>query len=360
MFRREKALCCSVLHRGARRAVAVNCGVLKWIAAWCSALQFIAVRCSALQCVAVCCSALSVLQFFAFCCIRTLICIKSSCGNARKYAAARCSMLQHVVAYFSIAYCSVLQCVAVCCSVLQCVAVCCSMLQYVALCHGRTHICMRAACGNATKRVAARCNEMLHVAACCSAVQCVAVCCCSVLQCVAVCCSMLQCVAVCCSVLQCVAVYCNKIHIYMTASCRDAIKCTARCSKLQHAAACCSMLQRVVACCSVLQRVAARCRLSQTHICMRAACGNATNVSSYSVSCSRIRLALTSESDSFKSMASIKCTASSSSFCCATFHIPFFLFQRTSAKTTQMNGSYCKESFKSLSSRTFTATSSSS
>jgi len=68
------------------------------------------------------------------------------------------------------AYCSVLQCVAVCCSVLQCVAVCCSVLQCVA-----NHLF--------GQRTAQR---RLYILVCCSVMQCVAVCC-SVLQCVAVC-----------------------------------------------------------------------------------------------------------------------------------------------------------------------------
>ena len=89
-------------------------------------LQRVAVCCSVLQCVAVCCN---MLQRVAACCnaLHGLQCV------ATGYGLLQCGLSPapktEPYHYTQIpAYCSVLQCVAVCCIVLQCVAVCCSVL----------------------------------------------------------------------------------------------------------------------------------------------------------------------------------------------------------------------------------------
>jgi len=114
-------------------------------------LQGVAACCSVLQCVCV-------LWFVALCCV-----------SYNVYPSAYCCLR---VLRIGPAYCSVLQCVAVCCSVLRCVAVCCSMLQCVA-------------------------EYVDAFVSFASALQ----------QCVAVCCSVLQHVVVRCNVLQCAMQY---------------------------------------------------------------------------------------------------------------------------------------------------------
>jgi len=94
---------------------------------------------------------------------------------------------------------------------LQCVAVWCS---WVAVCRSK-----------ASQARCVRMSVLLQrVAAYCSVLQCVAMCCsvqiesksyafCENVCIVAACCSVLQCVAVCCSVLQCVEVWCSCVAV---------------------------------------------------------------------------------------------------------------------------------------------------
>ena len=91
-------------------------------------------------------------------------------------------------------------------SVLRCIVAFCSMLQYVAVCCRESHIVIswgdvqcKAACWGVLQCVVVCCSVLQYVAECCImglwAMQG------SVLQWVAVCCGVLQCVAACCSVL---------------------------------------------------------------------------------------------------------------------------------------------------------------
>ena len=78
------------------------------------------------------------------------------CGAVRcgvLQCAAMCCSAEWIVVHIQQAYCSLLQCVAVCCSVMQCVAECCGMLQCVAVC------------------IAEGCGMLQCVAVCCRVLQ---------------------------------------------------------------------------------------------------------------------------------------------------------------------------------------------
>ena len=140
------AVCCSVLQ-----CVAVCCCVLQCVSAFrsrprSSISHLIVQNCGAWQCVAVCCSVLlghskNALAFHlrlfsvvVYCrllrctVLSVLQCVAVWCCVLQRHSERALAVVYHIFTPHTAAWCSVLQCAAVCFSVLQCASVCCRVL----------------------------------------------------------------------------------------------------------------------------------------------------------------------------------------------------------------------------------------